>query len=97
MIAEENDKVVGQTMITFEWSDWRNANIWWIQSVYVDISWRKKGVFKKLFKEIKKMAQKQNVHAFRLYVHDENTEAMKAYEQIGMAKEPYRIYHYPLS
>ena len=32
------DEVVGSLLITYEWSDWRNANHWWIQSVYVDVA-----------------------------------------------------------
>ena len=38
--------VVGQLLITYEWSDWRNAQFWWIQSVYVDPGWRRRGVYR---------------------------------------------------
>src|SRR6476619_7579916 len=48
-VAELDGKVVGQVMITFEWSDWRNANIWWLQSVFVDPAYRGRGVFAALF------------------------------------------------
>ena len=40
-VAVISGKVVGQTMITYEWSDWRNGVIWWIQSVYVFPEYRK--------------------------------------------------------
>ena len=29
-VAESKGTVVGQTMITYEWSDWRDGNFWWI-------------------------------------------------------------------
>src|SRR6266536_972943 len=45
-LAEANGAVVGQLMITYEWSDWRNGNLWWIQSVYVQKEFRAQGVFK---------------------------------------------------
>ena len=44
-VAELNGEVVGQTMITYEWSDWRNGVMWWIQSVYVKPEHRKKRSF----------------------------------------------------
>src|SRR5262245_46737864 len=47
-VAEENGEVVGQVMLTTEWSDWRNGWIWRIQSVYVRADWRGKGVFRAL-------------------------------------------------
>ena len=52
-VSEIAGKVVGQTMITYEWCDWRNGVIWWMQSVYVIPKHRKQGVFKSLFKHLK--------------------------------------------
>lgn len=43
-VAESAGEVVGQMMVTYEWSDWRNGTIWWIQSVFVRPDWRRKGV-----------------------------------------------------
>jgi len=48
-VAEFNGEVAGQVMITYEWSDWRNGVMWWIQSVYVRPEYRNKGVFRALF------------------------------------------------
>ena len=79
-------------MITYEWSDWRAKQIWWLQSIYVRKEWRRKGVMKAMISEIKKMALSKNVIALRLYVHKENIKAKNAYEKIGMQKAPYDIY-----
>ena len=46
LVAEVSRRVVGQTMVTFEWSDWRNGWFWWIQSVYVHPDFRRRGVFR---------------------------------------------------
>ena len=95
-VAEENKTIVGQLMITVEWSDWRNKPIWWIQSVYVQKVWRKQGVFTRLLNKVKDMANQQGVAFLRLYAHQNNKPALSVYEQIGWQKDPYRVYHLPL-
>jgi GNAT superfamily N-acetyltransferase len=96
LLAEENkDKkeICGQLMITFEWSDWRNKNIWWIQSVFVDKNYRNKKVFSELFKSVTKMAlSEKGVGGLRLYVEKNNNSAKQVYESLGMKKTPYEIY-----
>ena len=34
-VTEDNSVVIASLLITYEWSDWRNSNVWWFQSVYV--------------------------------------------------------------
>ena len=97
LIVEEDDTIVGQLMITFEWSDWKNKNIWWLQSVYVKENYRVKGIFKHLVEEIRNMASEHNVDIARLYVHNDNIEAVKTYRHMGMKKKPYTIYQLSLS
>jgi GNAT superfamily N-acetyltransferase len=96
LLAEENkgeNEICGQLMITYEWSDWRNKNIWWIQSVFVDKNFRNKKVFSKLFKFVTKMAlSEKGVGGLRLYVEKHNKSAKQVYESLGMKKTPYEIY-----
>ena len=93
IVAELNGEVIGQTMITYEWSDWRNGIMWWIQSVYVQSEHRKKGVFRSLFNHIKHLAQNHSdVKALRLYVMKNNTSAINTYKTIGMVNSGYIIY-----
>jgi GNAT superfamily N-acetyltransferase len=96
LIAEENDTIIGQLMITCEWSDWRNKSIWWVQSVYVQEEWRKKGVFTKLLDYIQQKARRQGVAFLRLYMHRQNRSAQRVYEKIGWKQEPYVVYRLPL-
>lgn len=91
LVAENKDNIVGELMITYEWSDWRGKNMWWIQSAYVKKPFRKKGIFKQLVEEVKKLAKENNVDIIRLYVHNENKNAMKVYDRIGM-KKCYTVY-----
>lgn len=92
IIAECDDKVVGQAMITYEWSDWRNAIFWWIQSVYVIPEYRKAGVFKAIFAEIKSMAESLNVCGLRLYVERNNNVAKNVYLRLGMEESHYDFF-----
>jgi GNAT superfamily N-acetyltransferase len=96
LVAEEHKTIVGQLMITVEWSDWRNKPIWWVQSVFVQKPWRKKGVFTKLLDEVKEMARQQGVAFLRLYAHQHNTSAREVYEITGWHQDPYVVYHFPL-
>ena len=92
IVAEENGRIAGQLMITYEWSDWRAKQIWWLQSIYVKKEWRKRGVMKKMIEKIFEMAMEKNVALIRLYVHEKNEGAIKAYERAGMKRAPYIIY-----
>jgi len=92
-VAEEDAQVVGQLMITYEWSDWRNGNFWWIQSVYVRLDYREKGVFKLLYDHVMKLAKgRKDVCGIRLYVEKHNERARKTYEKMGMKKTDYELY-----
>ena len=92
VVAEEKDIIIGQILVTFEWSDWKAVNMWWLQSIYVKKEWRQQGILTKLLNFIYGLAAKENVTIFRLYVHNNNKKAIKIYEKMGMKKEPYTIY-----
>lgn len=92
VVAEHDGRVIGQLMITFEWSDWRNGNFWWIQSVYVVPDHRGRGIFTRLFEEVGNMARAQGVVGIRLYVEAENETAMEAYRKLGMQESHYRMW-----
>ena len=92
-VAEAGGKVAGQLMITYEWSDWRNGNIWWIQSVYVKPEFRRAGVFRALFNHLQELARaREDVCSLRLYVHAENTRAAQSYERLGMTRTQYEVF-----
>jgi ribosomal protein S18 acetylase RimI-like enzyme len=92
IVAENNSNIIGQLMITFEWSDWQNKNIWWLQSIYVKDIFRYKGVFKKLLQQIKKLALENDVSLLRLYVFKENKSAINVYKKLGFKKSFYHFF-----
>ena len=92
-VAEINKMVVGQTLITYEWSDWRNGLIWWMQSVFVLFNFRKQGVYRNLFNHIENLARNNpQVKALRLYVIKNNQSGIKTYEALGMKDSGYIVY-----
>lgn len=92
-VAEWAGEVIGQTLITYEWSDWRNGNFWWIQSVYVAPEHRGHGVFKALHRHIHQLARRQkDVCGLRLYVAGHNTQAKEVYARLGLAPTEYELW-----
>ena len=91
-LAEVDGRVVGQTMVTYEWSDWRNGNVWWLQSVYVISDFRRKGVFTALYAEIESLArQDADACGIRLYVEKQNERAQATYRALGMQSDTYLV------
>ena len=91
-VAERDGRVVGQLMITYEWSDWRNGTFWWIQSVYVIPSARRAGVFRALFRHLEILAEgDRSVCGIRLYVERENERAQATYRRCGLEDGGYRV------
>lgn len=91
-MAELDGVVVGQLMITFEWSDWRNRMVWWIQSVYVSPAARQHGVFRQLYAHVRTRAQEAGAGGLRLYVDTTNTRAQQVYAALGMNGDHYRVF-----
>ncbi|MFB6232042.1 MAG: N-acetyltransferase family protein [Salinibacter sp.] len=93
LVAERDEAIVGSLMITTEWSDWRNGDFWWIQSVYVRPEDRREGVYTALHRGVRRRARETpGVCGLRLYVERDNTAAQEAYEELGMTEPPYRMY-----
>ena len=91
-IAEVDGEIVGQIMVTYEYSDWRNGVIWWIQSVYVREDQRRTGVFSSLYRHVESLSRSdEGVAGIRLYVENSNKRAQDTYSSLGMQMRDYRI------
>jgi ribosomal protein S18 acetylase RimI-like enzyme len=91
-VACDNDRMIGQIMHTREWSDWRNGDVWWIQSVYVHPDYRRRGVFRALHRHVKALAAVDpGVVGLRLYVEEDNHVAQMTYEGLGMNRARYVV------
>ena len=93
VVAEWRRKVIAGLMITTEWSDWRNGSFWWIQSVYVQPEFRRRGVYGRLYRFVQALARKRRaVCGFRLYVERNNRRAQAAYRASGMERTDYLVF-----
>ena len=90
-VAAADRQVVGCLMITHEWSDWRDGDIWWIQSVYGDAAHRGRGVFRSLYAHVEQAARAAGARGLRLYVERENAVAQATYQAMGMSLTHYRL------
>jgi GNAT superfamily N-acetyltransferase len=92
-VGEVAGRVVGCIMITYEWSDWRCARFWWVQSVYVDPEFRRQGVFRRLYEHLKQKAKADpDVCGFRLYVEESNFAGQSTYAGVGMEEISFKFF-----
>lgn len=90
--GHQGRRTVGQLLITYEWSDWRNANFWWLQSVYVHPDWRNRGVFRLMYRYVLQRAKSHlDVCGIRLYVERDNARAIAVYDKLGLRPTSYRV------
>ncbi len=91
-VAEDGGDIIGQLAVTTEWSDWRNGAIWWIQSVYVAKSHRRRGVYRRLHRHVREAARDSGAVGLRLYVERDNAGAQAVYRSLGMRPSHYVMY-----
>lgn len=91
-VAADGEEVVASLLITYEWSDWRNGWIWWIQSVWVEPEWRGRGVYRKLYGHVRDAARTAEAKGIRLYVDVGNKAAQTVYRRLGMDGDHYRVF-----
>ena len=92
LVAERDGEAVGSLLVTYEWSDWRNGDFFWIQSVYVAPAARRSGVFRALYAAVERRAREAGAVGLRLYVEHANRRAQQTYEGLGMRRCHYHMY-----
>jgi ribosomal protein S18 acetylase RimI-like enzyme len=94
-VTEINGEVIGSLMTTFEWSDWRNGTVLWIQSVYILPQFRRKGAYRKMYLFLQeKVLSDQSLRGIRLYVDKSNTRAQTTYQDLGMNADHYQTFEW---
>jgi GNAT superfamily N-acetyltransferase len=94
-VAELESRVVGVTLTTYEWSEWRNGVVWWIQSVYVVPEYRRQGIYSGIYAFVRGLAESDPaVRGIRLYVDRRNKSAQEVYARLGMNGEHYQVFEW---
>ena len=91
MLVDETNRPIGAISALKEWSDWHAGYYWWIQSMYIVPEQRGQGHVSKLLNAVDKEMESQNGLELRLYVHQNNRKAIRAYKKVGFEKSPYEI------
>jgi GNAT superfamily N-acetyltransferase len=91
ILVDDQDKPVGSVSTLTEWSDWNAGYYWWIQSMYLIPDQRGKGYMSLLLEAVKSEMEHQNGLELRLYVHEKNVVAIKAYQKSGFTHSKYKI------
>ncbi len=92
LIGEIDGEICGSLMVTTEWSDWRNNEVAWIQSLFVTKEHRGKGVFKNMFSHMEKLVEQGEYAGIRLYVDLTNKDAIEVYKKLGMDGDHYMMF-----
>ena len=92
LVASIDQQVIGSLLVTTEWSDWRNGDIWYFQSVFIVHEFRGQGIFRKMYDQVHDMAKQHGVPFLRLYVETENKHAQQVYQSLGMKRMPHYLY-----
>ena len=90
--VDESDSPIACLMTTYEWSDWRNTDMVWIQSVYVKQEFRRQGVFRLLYQFVEQACLERGNAGLRLYVEHDNEVAQKTYQAMGMEQSHYLMF-----
>jgi ribosomal protein S18 acetylase RimI-like enzyme len=94
-VAVAGNEMFGSLLTTFEWSDWRNGTVIWIQSVFVDPKFRQMGIYSRLYDHIKSLVTAdERLKGIRLYVDGSNIRAREVYTRLGMDGEHYRVFEW---
>jgi GNAT superfamily N-acetyltransferase len=94
-VADSGGEIAGSLMITYEWSDWRNGMVWWIQSVYVHPEYRRRRIYAGLYAHVRRLVEDEaTVRGIRLYVDRRNKLAQQVYQRLGMDGEHYLVFEW---
>lgn len=94
-VAESGGRMVGSLLTTYEWSDWRNGTVIWIQSVYVPLELRRSGIYRRLYEHLReRVLASPGLMGIRLYTDRRNAAAQRVYERLGMSREHYEMFEW---
>lgn len=97
-VVEKDNIIVGSMLNTYEWSDWRNQWVIWLQSVYIVEAHRRKGLFRLMYEHIQLLVKKdKNIAGIRLYVDSTNHNALKTYASVGMDGDHYKVFEWMIN
>ena len=84
MVCLTNNRPIACMMLTYEWSDWRDSTVVWIQSLFVVKDRENSGVFKNMYKAlVDRVNNSDEFSGIRLYVDQTNQTTINVYTRNG--------------
>ena len=96
VLEKEDSEIIGNVSAVKEWSNWNAGYYWWIQSMFLRPEYRGIGLMDKLIEAVREAAKKEDAVDIRLYVHNKNERAVKAYRKSGFLDSDYHIMTMPI-
>lgn len=94
-VADSGGHLVGSLLTTYEWSDWRDGTVLWVQSVYVVPALRGRGIYRRLYEHLRdRVLASPDLRGIRLYVDRRNLAAQRIYVRLGMSREHYEMFEW---
>jgi ribosomal protein S18 acetylase RimI-like enzyme len=91
-VAETADhQVVASISVVTEWSNFHGGDYWWIQSLFVAPEHRGSRLVDALINHVARAAGTAGALELRLYAHNSNHRALRAYQRCGFTVAPYVI------
>lgn len=91
----DNQAIIGCMLNTYEWSDWRDGWVIWIQSLYILSEYRGQGLYRLMYEYIQEtVAQSSDYKGIRLYVDKTNLKAIEVYKSLGMNNQHYELFEW---
>ena len=91
VLVSSEQEPAGCVSLIRERSDWLAGYYGWIQSMYLSPELRGMDLMRVLLDAVLEQAKRERLNDLRLYVHQDNTPAIKAYLKNGFKPAPYRI------
>ena len=86
-----NAAAVASISVTTEWSDFHGGYYWWIHSLFIVPEHRGSGLLELLLDHVDDAAGRAGALDLRLYAHNSNERALRAYRRCGFTVAPYVI------
>lgn len=92
IISELNDQPIGSLQVSALWQDLVAGCYWWVQSLHVRESYRKRGCCRAMLNYVFLQAEnEENVRGVRLLTHNQNENASQVLREYGFVETPYRM------
>jgi ribosomal protein S18 acetylase RimI-like enzyme len=83
LLAKVNDRPAGLALYFFQYSTWISTNGLYLEDLYVEPEYRRRGIARALMRELARIARDNDCGRFQWLVMATNESAIRFYESVG--------------